>query len=79
MISGEVTRFYYDWLGFIEVDFEVRIKFVISKNDSPVFEHTSYSHQKVPKTMAQDPEAIRAALLSCIDEFFMQARKNAVL
>jgi uncharacterized lipoprotein YajG len=79
VISGDVTRFYYDWLGFTEVDFEVKIDFKVSKNGEQVFEYTAFSHQKAPKTMAQDPEAIRAALSSCIDDFLTQARAKSIL
>ena len=79
VISGNVTRFYYDWIGFTEVDFEVRIDFTVTKDGVEVFKHTVFSHQKAPKTMAQDPEAIRAALSSCIDDFFTQARAKSIL
>lgn len=78
-ISGDVTRFYYDWLGFTEVDFEIKIDFSIAKDGVEVFKYTALSHQKAPKTMAQDPEAIRAALSACIDDFLTQARAKGVL
>lgn len=79
IISGDVTHFYYGWLGFTEVDFEIKIEFTITKEGAEVFKYTALSHQKAPKTMAQDPEAIRAALSACIDDFLTQARMKGTL
>lgn len=81
IISGDVTRFYYDWLGFSEVDFEIGIDFKITQDGKEVFRHSAFSHQKAPKSesMSQDSEAVRAAVSACIDDFLAEARVKGVL
>lgn len=80
-VSGEVTRFYHDWVGVSEVDFEVGINFKITQGDKELFRYSTFSHQKAPKTasMSQDPEAVRAAVSACIDDFLAEARAKGVL
>jgi len=81
IVSGDVSRFYYDWTGFVEVNFEVGIAFRVTKNGKVALESTTFSHQKAPKGtgLAQNPEAIRAAISDCIDQFLSEARKVSVL
>lgn len=78
-ITGDVTRFLYDWIGVVEVDFYVDVTFRLKKNGQEVLVYKASSHQKAPKTMAQDTEAVRAAISECIDQFFMEARSRKLL
>jgi len=81
LISGDIDKFYYDWVGFTEVDFEVGITFHIKDNDQLIFDLKTLSHQKAPKTpaMAQDTEAVKAAIADCIEQFLMAAKTRKVL
>lgn len=79
VIEADVVRFLYDWIGFVEVDFYLDIDFKLIKNGSPILIHRSSSHQKAPKTTAQDAEAIRAAISECIDDFFMDAHEKKLM
>jgi len=80
-IEGDVQRFLYDWVGFSEVDFYLDIDFRIIRDGVCVLEYKTSSHQKAPKTgsMAQDPEALRAAIAECFDDFLLAARRKKVL
>ncbi|VFQ45801.1 YajG family lipoprotein [Desulfoluna butyratoxydans] len=77
VIEADVTKFLYDWIGFVEVDFYLNINFQIrNKSGEVLFAHNTAAHQKAPKTMAQDTEAVRAAISKCIDEFFLEAHSK---
>ncbi len=80
-IDVDVTRFYVDWLGFSNVDFDVGIAFRVSRSGKVFFQHSSFAHQIAPKTesMSQQPEAIRAAISACIDDFLAQGRLQGLL
>jgi uncharacterized lipoprotein YajG len=78
-VSGNVTRFLYDWIGIIEVDFYLDVTFTLRKNGETVLIYNTSSHQKAPKTMMQDTEAVRAAISDSIDQFFMEARSKKLL
>lgn len=78
-IDADITRFYYDWVGFSEVDFEVGITFYLKKNGNLELKHDSFSHIKAPKTLTNDPEAVRSAISQCIDDFLFEAKERALL
>ena len=63
----------------VEVDFYLDITFRISRRGLVVYTHQSSSHQRAPKTMTQDTEAIRSAISKCIDDFLLSARSRRLL
>jgi uncharacterized lipoprotein YajG len=77
-IEGDIHRFLYDWIGLLEVDFYLDIDFRVIKNGQVVLTYKANSHQKAPKTMAQDTEAIKAAISRCIDDLFLEARSKKI-
>jgi hypothetical protein len=77
-IEGDVQRFLYDWIGFLEVDFYLNIDFRVIKGGRVILSYKASSHQKAPKTMAQDTEAIKAAISRCIDDLFLEARSKKI-
>lgn len=79
VIEADVSRFLYDWIGFVEVDFYMDIEFRMKKDGVLVFAYKASAHQKAPKTMVQDTEAIRASISKCIDDFFLEAHSKRLL
>jgi hypothetical protein len=81
VVDGEIQKFLYDWIGFSEVNFYLDIDFRIKSGDSVIFEYKARAHQKAPKTaaMAQDPEAVKAAIAECFDSLLSEARAKKVL
>ncbi len=79
VIEADINRFYYDWIGLLEVDFELEIVFRLKENGRVIFEHNTFSHQKAPKTMATDTEAVRASISDCIDDFMLEARHRNII
>ena len=75
-INGEITKFLYDWIGYVEVDFYLDITFHVLRNGNEIMVYNASSHQSAPKTMTQDTEAVRAAISKCIDDFFLEARSK---
>lgn len=78
-IDADVTRFYYDWTGFFEVDFEVGVTFYLSRNGELEMKHESFSHIKAPKALNSEPEAVRSAISECIDDFLSEANQRNFL
>jgi len=78
-INLTIDKFLYDWIGFVEVDFYVDITYVVIKDGIEVMKFVTTEHQAAPKTMVSDSEAIRAAMSSSFNNFFIEARKNKIL
>jgi hypothetical protein len=79
VIEGDIERFKYDWIGIVEVDFYLDITFRIYSAESCVLTFRASSHQKAPKTMNQDTEAIRAAISQCFSDMLLEARAKRIL
>jgi hypothetical protein len=78
IIEADIKRFLYDWIGFVEVDFYLDATFRILREKELLLTYEASSHQKAPKTMIHDTEAIRAAISKCFDDFFLAARLKKV-
>lgn len=78
-IEADIEGFLYDWLGFVEVDFYLNVTFRILRDKELLLTYKSSSHQKAPKTMNQDTEAVRAAISQCFDNFLLEARSKKIL
>ncbi len=78
-IEADVTRFLYDWIGFVEVDFYLDTTFRIYREKELLLKYDASSHQKAPKTVSQNPEAIRAAISKSFDDFLLEARSKKIL
>lgn len=78
IIEADIERFLYDWIGFIEVDFYLDTTFRILRDKELLLKYKSSSHQKAPKTMNQDTEAVRAAISQCFDNFLLEARTKKI-
>lgn len=81
IIEGDIQRFLYDWIGFVEVDFYLDIDFRIVRNGKVAFAYNARAHKRAPKSaaQAQDSEAIRSSISQCIDDFFLAARAQGQL
>ncbi len=81
VIEGDIERFLYDWIGFVEVDFYLDVTFRIVRDGRVFFTYKASAHKRAPKTasQAQDPEAIRSAISQCINDFFLAARAQGQL
>ena len=65
IIEGDIQRFLYDWIGFVEVDFYLDIDFRIVRNGKVAFAYNARrAHKRAPKSaaQAQDSEAIRSTI-----------------
>jgi hypothetical protein len=78
IIEADIKRFLYDWIGFSEVDFYLDTTFRVFRGKELLIAYDASSHQKAPKTMTLDSEAVRAAISKCFDEFFLEARSKKI-
>lgn len=78
IIEADIKRFLYDWVGFVEVDFYLDTTFRVLRGKELLLTYDASSHQKAPKMMTLDSEAVRAAIAKCFDDFFLEARSKKV-
>ncbi len=69
-ITGTVEKFLFDWIGYVEVDFYLDVRYVITKNGKKVFDDVISTHQAAPKTTLNDPEMVRQAINKNITKLF---------
>ncbi|WP_445115108.1 hypothetical protein [Acinetobacter sp. WZC-1] len=79
-ISGNIQKFEYDWIGFIEVDFYLDVDYLVTKSGQTVYTNTIKTHVASPKAMGgTDSEAVRSAISSNIGDLFQDLRSKKIL
>lgn len=79
-ISGDVQKFEYDWIGFIEVDFYLDVDYSVTKGGQVIYKNTIKTHKASPKAMgATDSEAVRSAISSNIGDLLQDLRAKKIL
>lgn len=78
-ISGEVNKFLYDWIGIVEMDLYLDVKYTISKNGNIIKTLDISSHKALPKTPGYDSEAIRSTIADNISKLLLELRKNKII
>lgn len=79
VITGDITRFLYDWVGVVEVDFYLDVNYTVTKNGSVVFKDVIKTHKASPKNINQDSEATRAVVSENISLLFESLRDRKIL
>lgn len=77
-IEADINRFLYDWIGFVEVDYYLDVTFRVLQGKELLLTYAASSHQKTPKMVDQIPEAIKALISKCFDDFFLEARAKKI-
>lgn len=79
-ISGDVQKFEYDWIGFVEVDFYLDVDYLVTKNNQVIYKNTIKTHKASPKAMGgTDSEAVRSAISSNIGDLLQDLRIKKIL
>lgn len=78
-ISGNIDRFYYDWVGFSTVSVDVVVSFRVGKDSKSIFADTISSHKEAPKAASYETEAIKSAISECIQRFLQEAQRKGAL
>ncbi|WP_314295920.1 hypothetical protein [Acinetobacter schindleri] len=79
-ISGDIQRFEYNWIGFVEVDFYLDVDYSVTKNGEQIYKNTIKTHKASPKAMGNtDSEAVRSAISSNISDLMQDLRSKKVL
>lgn len=79
VISGNVTRFYDDWVGFSKEHIEVNITFNVSHKGSVVYTYKAHARVGEAKGLVENTNAVQSALSKCIDAFLKNAQANGAL
>jgi uncharacterized lipoprotein YajG len=78
-ISGNIDRFYYDWVGFSTQRIDIVVDFSVRKDGKVAFLETISSHKEAPKAPGYDIEAIKSAISDCIHRFLQEARSKGII
>lgn len=79
-ISGNVQKFEYDWIGFVEVDFYLDVDYLVTKNSQVIYKTTIKTHKASPKAMGgTDSEAVRSAISSNIGDLLQDLRSKNII
>ncbi|MCJ0829251.1 hypothetical protein MN869_12440 [Acinetobacter sp. NIPH1876] len=79
-ISGDVQKFEYNWIGFVEVDFYLDVDYLVTKGGKTIYKNTIKTHKAAPKTAGgTDSEAVRSAISSNIGELLQALRDQKII
>ena len=79
-ISGDIQKFLYDWLGFIEVDFYLDIEYTVTKNGQVIYKKLIQTHKASPKAMGgTDSEAVRSEISNNINDLLQDLRSKKII
>ena len=79
-ISGEIQRFEYNWIGFVEVDFYLDVDYSVKVDGQEKYQKTIRTHKASPKAMGgTDSEAVRSAISTNIGELLQDLKSKKIL
>lgn len=78
-ISGVVEKFLYDWIGFVEMDMYLDVKYTVTRNGNIIHEQTIRSHKALPKAPGYDSEAIRTTISDNLTKLMLELRAKKII
>jgi len=78
-VSGTIERFFLDYVGEDEQQFQIRVAFSVARKDLSPFTTTCQSNRQHVKDWMRSGLLIEQGIHACIDQFIMNAQAAGAL